>query len=69
MKHYNRIKNMVIALLIGFVYYKYIVPNVPVLNKLFAIAFVCAFALAVLERLDEAKKARIRAKREKTKSA
>lgn len=63
MKHYNHIKNLILALLVGFVYYKYIVPSVPVLEKLFALAFVCMMVLSIMETLDAKRRARIRARR------
>lgn len=63
MKHYNRIKNLILAGLVGFIYYKYIVPSIPVLDKLFALAFVCMSALSLLEDLDAKRRAKVRAKR------
>ena len=72
MKHYNRIKNLILAGLVGFIYYKYIVPSVPVLDKLFALAFVCLMVLSIMEELDGKRRAKVRAKRkaqEKEKSA
>jgi hypothetical protein len=72
-KYYNRIKNLILAGLVGFIYYKYIVPSIPILDKLFALAFACTFTLFILEELDAEKKAKVRARREKrqemTKSA
>lgn len=65
MKHYNHIKNLILALLVGFVYYKYIVPSVPVLEKLFALAFVCMMVLSIMETLDAKRRAKVRARREK----
>ena len=63
MKYYNRIKNLILAGLVGFIYYKYIVPSIPVLDKLLALAFVCMWVLAHLEHWDEKKKAKVRARR------
>lgn len=63
MKHYNRIKNLFLAALVGFIYYKYIVPSVPVLDKLFALAFVCTSVLYIMEELDAKRRAKVRAKR------
>ena len=65
MKRYNRIKNIILTFLVGFIYQNYIVPSVPVLNKLFALAFVCAMVMVLLEYLDAKKKAKVKAKREK----
>ena len=59
MNHYNRIKNIILAFLVGFIYYKYIVPSIPFLKELFALAFVCVMMYATLESLDE----KVRAKR------
>lgn len=64
MKHYNRIKNLILAFLVGFICHKYIVPSIPVLKELFALAFVCLLVLLVLEYYDTKKKAKVRAKRE-----
>ncbi len=64
MRYYNRIKNIILAGFAGAIYIKYIVPNVPVLNKFFAVVFVCAMTLSVVEDLDEKNRAKIRAKRE-----
>ena len=72
MKYYNRIKNLILAGLVRFVYYKYIVQSVPVLDKLFALAFVCLMVLSIMEELDGKRRAKVRAKRkaqEKEKSA
>lgn len=72
MKYYNRIKNLILAGLVGFIYYKYMVPSVPVLDKLFALAFVCLMVLSIMEELDGKRRAKVRAKRkaqEKEKSA
>lgn len=72
MKYYNRIKNLILAGLVGFIYYKYIVPSVPVLDKLFALAFVCAAVLSIMEEFDSKRRAKVRTKRkarEKEKSA
>lgn len=73
MKHYNRIKNLILAGLVGFIYYNYIVPNIPVLDKLFALAFVCTSVLYIMEELDAKRRAKVRARRkerqEMTKSA
>lgn len=63
MKHYNRIKNLILAGMVGFIYYKYIVPSIPVLDELFALAFVILWVLAELEDLDAKKKAKVRARR------
>ena len=63
MKYYNRIKNLILAGLVGFIYYKYIVPSVPVLDKLFALAFVCMVVYDIMETLDAKRRAKIRAKR------
>ncbi len=63
MRKYLMIKNVVLAGLVGFIYYKYIVPSTPVMNKVFAVAFVCAMVLSVAENLDEKKITKIRAKR------
>lgn len=65
MKYYNRIKNLILAGLVGFTYYKYIVPTIPILDKLFALAFVCMFVLCVMEDLDAKKKAKVRARRKR----
>lgn len=65
MKHYNRIKNLVLAFLVGFIYYKYIVPSIPVLDKLFALAFVCMVVYDIMETLDAKRRAKVRARREK----
>lgn len=65
MKHYNRIKNLILAGLVGFIYYKYIVPSIPILDNLFALAFVCTSVLYIMETLDAKKKAKVRARREK----
>ncbi len=65
MKYYNRIKNLILAGLVGFIYYKYIVPTIPILDKLFALAFVCMFVLCVMEDLDAKKKAKVRARRKR----
>ena len=62
-KHYNRIKNLILAGLVGFIYYKYIVPSIPVLDKLFALAFVCTFVLYIMEELDAKRRAKVRARR------
>ena len=64
MKHYNRIKNLILAFLAGFIYYKYIVPSVPVLDKLFALAFVCMMVFDIMETLDAKKRAKERGKLE-----
>lgn len=64
MKYYNRFKNLILAGLVGFIYYKYIVPSVPILNKLLALAFVCTFVFDILETLDIKKRAKMRARRE-----
>lgn len=73
MKHYNRIKNIILTYLVGFIYYKYIVPSIPVLDKLFALAFVCTSLLCIMEELDAKRRAKVRARRkerqEMTKSA
>lgn len=73
MKRYIRIKNLIIALLVGFIYHNYIVPSVPFLTELFGLAYVCTMTLAILEYLDGRKKAKIEARRkerqEKKKSA
>jgi hypothetical protein len=63
MKYYNRIKNLALAFLVGFIYYKYIVPSIPVLDKLFALVYVCTMVLYLLENLDAKKRAKVRAKR------
>ena len=63
MKYYNRIKNLILAGLVGFIYYKYIVPSIPVLDKLFALAFVCTFVLYIMEELDAKRRAKVRARR------
>ncbi len=63
MRKYLMIKNAILAGLVGFVYCKYIVPSIPVLNKLFAVAFVCAMVLSIAENLDEKQRGKIRAKR------
>ena len=63
MKYYNRIKNLILAGLVGFIYYKYIVPSIPVLDKLLALVFVCMWVLAHLEHWDEKKKAKVQARR------
>ena len=63
MKHYNRIKNLILASLVGFIYYKYVVPSIPVLDKLFALAFVCMVAYDIMETLDAKKRAKVRARR------
>lgn len=63
MKYYNRIKNLVLAFLVGFIYYKYIVPSIPVLDKLFALAFVCTSVLCIMEELDAKRRAKVRARR------
>ena len=63
MKYYNRIKNLILAGLVGFIYYKYIVPSIPVLDKLFALAFVCTSVLCIMEELDAKRRAKVRAKR------
>ena len=63
MKYYNRIKNLALAFLVGFIYYKYIVPSIPILDKLFALAFVCMFVLYVMEELDAKRRAKVRARR------
>ena len=63
MKHYNRIKNLILAGMVGFIYYKYIVPSIPVLDKLFALAFVCTSVLYIMEELDVKKRAKVRARR------
>ena len=65
MKYYNRIKNLILAGLVGFIYYKYIVPSVPVLDKLFALAFVCLMVLSITEELDAKRRAKVRARRKK----
>lgn len=65
MKYYNRIKNLILAALVGFIYYKYIVPSIPVLDKLFALAFVCMMVLDIMETLDAKRRAKVRARREK----
>ena len=65
MKYYNRIKNLILAGLVGFIYYKYIVPSIPILDKLFALAFVCMFVLYVMEELDTKRRAKVRARRKK----
>ena len=65
MKHYNRIKNLILAGLVGFIYYKYIVPSTPILDKLLALAFVCMVVYDIMETLDAKKKAKVRARREK----
>lgn len=65
MKHYNRIKNLILAGMVGFIYYKYIVPSIPVLDKLFALAFVCTFVLYIMEDLDAKKRVKVRARRKK----
>ena len=62
-KHYNRIKNLILAGLVGFIYYKYIVPSIPVLDKLFALAFVCTSVLCIMEELDAKRRAKVRARR------
>lgn len=59
MKHYNRIKNLILAGLVGFIYYKYIVPSIPVLDKLLALAFVCMVVYDIMETLDAKKKAKV----------
>lgn len=73
MKHYNRIKNLILAGLVGFISHKYIVPSIPVLKEIFALAFVWLTVLLVLEYYDAKKKAKVRARRkerqEMTKSA
>ena len=63
MKHYNRIKNLILAGLVGFIYYKYIVPSIPILDKLFALAFVCTSVLYIMEELDAKRRAKVRARR------
>ena len=65
MKYYNRIKNLILAGLVGFIYYKYIVPSIPVLDKLFALAFVCTSVLYIMEELDAKKRAKVRARRKR----
>ena len=73
MKHYNRIKNLILAGLVGFIYYKYIVPSIPVLDKLLPLAFVCMVVYDIMETLDAKRRAKVRARRkerqEMTKSA
>jgi len=62
-RHYNQIKNITVAVLVGFIYRQYIVPGIPVLDKLFALAFVCWAALGFLDYLDAKKIAKVRARR------
>ena len=63
MKYYNRMKNLILAGLVGFIYYKYIVPSIPVLDKLFALAFVCTSVLCIMEELDAKRRSKVRARR------
>lgn len=65
MKYYNRIKNLILAGLVGFIYYKYIVPSVPVLDKLLALAFVCMVVFDIMETLDAKRRAKVRARRKR----
>lgn len=65
MKHYNRIKNLILAFLVGFIYYKYIVPSVPILDKLLALAFVCMAVYDIMETLDAKRRAKVRARRKR----
>ena len=73
MKYYNRIKNLILAGLVGFIYHKYIVPSIPVPDKLLALAFVCMVVYDIMETLDAKRRAKVRARRkerqEMTKSA
>lgn len=63
MRHYNQIKNVTVAVLVGFIYYHYIVPGIPLLDKLFALAFVCWAVLVFLDYLDAKKRAKVRTRR------
>ncbi len=63
MKHYNRIKNLILAGLVGFIYSKYILSSVPILDKLLAIAFVCMVVFDIMETLDAKRRAKVRARR------
>lgn len=64
MKHYNKIKNLIIAGMVGFIVYNYILPHIPVLTDLLAVGFVVCAVLAFLGYLDAKKKAKIKEKRE-----
>lgn len=66
MKHYNKIKNFILASLVGFIYYKYIVPSTPALTKLLAISFMITLVMWALDSLDAKKKAKVRERREKS---
>lgn len=67
MKHkYLRVKNLITAILVCVIYQSYIVPSVPVLTEIFGCVFVVLTVMLILEYLDHRKRARIKARKEKS---
>lgn len=63
---YRRLKNFLIAGLVGFIYHLYIVPSTPLLTEIFAIAYVIWIIMVLLEDWDVRRHKKLKARKEVT---